>query len=101
VIAVFSACSLWPESAPGKPPTDATTNLATTALETAPALVDSIASLVSSIVLGLILLSLAFRRSRLAIAGMLTALAEAVTYRINKWKVKAKVPPEEGTSDGS
>jgi len=61
--------------------------------------IDSVTGLISTIALSLILLSLAFRRSRQAIAGMLTALAEAFTYRINQWKIKRM--PEEPTDGGS
>lgn len=76
-----------------KSPGDATAGLASTALETAPAVIDSVTGLISTVALSLILLSLAFRRSRQAIAGMLTALADALTYRINNWKIK-KTPVE-------
>jgi hypothetical protein len=69
-----------------------------TGLETAPAVIDSVTGLISTIALSLILLSLAFKRSRTAIAGMLTALADALTYRINNWKIK-KVAPEEPDGD--
>lgn len=99
----LSACGLLPwgadETAPPKPPGNATADLAGQALESAPALVDSVTGLISTIALTLILLSLAFKRSRSAISGMLTALADAMTYRINQWKVKRDKKLEE--SDGA
>ena len=94
LLLVGLSCSLLPGGSDvEKSPGDATAGLASTALETAPAVIDSVTGLISTVALSLILLSLAFRRSRQAIAGMLTALAEAITYRINNWKIK-KTPVE-------
>jgi len=92
-------CGLLPSfgSDPNPQPAQASTDLVKTGLETAPAVVDSITGLVGTVALWLVILSLAFKRSRSAISGMLTALAEAVTYRINNWKVK-RIPEENGGS---
>jgi len=97
LLLVGLSCSLlpWGGTAPEKPPAQASTDLVKTGLETAPAVVDSVTGLIATVALWLVILSLAFKRSRAAISGMLTALAEAVTHRIDKWKTK-----KDGGQDG-
>ena len=90
----------WGADAPPKPPAQASTDLVKTGLESAPAVIDSVTGLIATAALWLIILALAFKRSRRAISGMLTALAESMTYRINQWKVKRDAQKAEETPDG-
>lgn len=98
-LVLLPGCGILPwgggDTDAGKPSGDATTDLVKATVEAIPPTVDSVAGLISSFVLGLILLSLFFRRSRAAISAMLTAVADAMTYRINQWKYKKAKPAEE------
>lgn len=100
----LAGCGMLPwgggDTDAGKPNGDATTDLVKATVEAIPPTVDSVAGLISSFVLGLILLSLFFRRSRAAISAMLTAVADAMTYRINQWKYK-KAEEGDGGQDSA
>lgn len=81
-------------TAEGKPAGAASGDLVTEAIKGAPALVDSLTNFLWTAVLGTLLLALMFRRSRAAMAAAVTALFNAMTYRINQWKIKKATPED-------